>query len=221
MKKNKNIIIWDWNGTLLNDATICLDGINLMLEMRNVAALSMERYRQIFTFPIKNYYQAAGFDFEKEPFEIPAEEFILHYKRLLPLAGLFHDVVDTLEYFNKLGYRQFIVSAMEQNALAQSVSERGIDGFFEAVWGIENNLAHSKVHRAMQLIKIFDIEPRQALIVGDTLHDAEVANELGIDIVLISRGHQNPARLSQNGNLLFPDLAAFVSYMENLRESNS
>ena len=213
MKVKKNTIIWDWNGTLLNDAQICLEGINILLEHRNLPGLEMERYRQIFTFPVRDYYQAAGFDFNKEPFEIPAEEFIVHYKRLLPQAGLFHDVHETLQGFDKLGIRQFIVSAMEQQALEQSVSERGIRPFFEAVWGIEDNLAFSKVHRAKEIISRFGIETRNTLLVGDTLHDAEVAEELGVDIVFITRGHQNQERLSRNGNLHLPDLKSLVKFM--------
>lgn len=209
MTIKKNLLIWDWNGTLLNDALICLQGINLVIEKRNMQPLSMERYRQIFTFPVKNYYQDAGFNFENEPFEIPAEEFITHYKRLLPLAGLFSDVVETLDYFKKMGFRQFILSAMEQHALTESVIERGIDQFFEAIWGVENNLAYSKIHRAKKMMTHFGIDPNQALFVGDTLHDAEVAKEIDIDMVFITRGHQNAQRLTNNGNLHFPDLESF------------
>ncbi len=216
MTSKKNVLIWDWNGTLLNDAMICLQGINLVIEKRNLPPLSMERYRQIFTFPVKNYYQAAGFNFENEPFEIPAEEFISHYKRLLPLAGLFSDVVETLDYFKKMGFRQFIVSAMEQQALAESVNERGIYQFFEAIWGIENNLAYSKINRAKKLMAHFEIDPTQALFVGDTLHDAEVSNEIEVEIVFITRGHQSPERLSQNGNLHFPDLASFKMAFDSI-----
>lgn len=213
MKRGKNTILWDWNGTLLDDAQICLDGINILLKNRGIPLLDMVRYREIFTFPVRDYYKAAGFDFEHEPFEVPAEEFIVQYKRLLPLAGLFHDVYETLQHFRQLGYRQYIVSAMEQHALELSVSERGIRPFFEAVWGIENNLAYSKVHRARELIEKERIDPGMTIMIGDTLHDAEVAQKLGVDIFFITRGHQNPQRLSQNGNQLLPDLSSLVKFL--------
>jgi phosphoglycolate phosphatase len=192
-----------------------LKGINILLKSRRIPVLDMVRYREIFTFPVRDYYKAAGFDFEHEPFEVPAEEFIVQYKRLLPLAGLFHDVYETLQHFRQLGYRQYIVSAMEQHALELSVSERGIRPFFEAVWGIKNNLAYSKVHRAKQLISHFEIGAPKTLMVGDTLHDAEVAQELGVDIIFITRGHQNAQRLSLNGNLLLPDLTALVEFISS------
>lgn len=209
----KNTILWDWNGTLLNDAEICLEGINILLQARQIPVLELTRYREIFTFPVKDYYHAAGFDFEREPFEIPAEEFIVEYKRLLPRAGLFTDAEDTLQHFREKGFRQYIVSAMEQTALEQSIAERGITGFFNGIYGIENNLAYSKTHRAKQLIESEGIDTSKTIMIGDTLHDGEVAGELGVEIIFISRGHQNADRLSQNGNRIFPDLKAMVKFL--------
>ena len=219
MNRKKDTILWDWNGTLLNDAHICLEGINILLENRKLPRLEMDRYRQIFTFPVRDYYKKAGFNFEAEPFEIPAEEFIVEYKRLLPQAKLFSDVGQTLQHFSQLGFRQFIVSAMEQKALELSVEERGIMPYFEGVWGIEINLAFSKVHRARQMIGHFEIDLETAVLIGDTLHDAEVAEELGIDIIFITRGHQHPERLSQNGNLLLPDLSSLVKFLTSPQPS--
>jgi phosphoglycolate phosphatase len=215
MKAEKNILLWDWNGTLLNDAEICLQGINILLQKRQLPVLSMTRYRDIFTFPVRDYYQAAGFDFEREAFEIPAEEFIEHYKRLLPKALLFADAKETLKHFQQNGFRQYIVSAMEQKALEKSVADRGIAGFFERISGIENNLAFSKAHRAKELIESEAIEPENCFMIGDTLHDGEVARELGVDIIFISHGHQNAKRLSQNGSLLFPDLTTLVEFIND------
>lgn len=213
MPLNKDIILWDWNGTLLNDADICLKGMNLLLELRNIPQLDMTRYREIFTFPVRDYYQAAGFDFSLEPFETPAEEYIVHYKGLLPLAGLFEDVKETLGAFREKGYRQFIISAMEQKALLKSVKDLEVDEFFEAICGLEDNLAHSKVHLGHRLFERKGLDPHKSIMVGDTLHDAEVASELGIDMVFIARGHQSPERLRRNGNQVFHDLTSFRKYL--------
>ena len=61
-------IIWDWNGTLLDDLDLSLESVNILLEERNLPALSVEKYKDIFCFPIVDYYVKAGFDFEKEAF---------------------------------------------------------------------------------------------------------------------------------------------------------
>ncbi len=188
-------MIWDWNGTLLDDKQICLRGINRLLERRKLAPLDMDRYREIFTFPVRSYYEAAGFDFTREEFEVPAEEFIDEYKLLLPEAGLFPDVLQVLAFFRQQGIRQYVLSAMEQQALVSSIDERGILENFQGIYGIGDNLAYSKLLRGRELLKENRIDPVNAVMVGDTLHDLEVAGELGLNIVLVGRGHQHPDRL--------------------------
>jgi phosphoglycolate phosphatase len=199
-------VIWDWNGTLLDDRQICLRGINRLLERRKLARLDMERYREIFTFPVRKYYEAAGFDFSREAFEGPAEEFILEYRLLLPEAELFPDVVQVLEFFRLSGIRQYVLSAMEQDALVSSIEARGILPFFHRIYGIGDNLAFSKLLRGKELLKDNGIDPGRVLMVGDTLHDLEVAGELGLDIVLVGRGHQHPDRLGGEGRTVIDNL---------------
>jgi phosphoglycolate phosphatase len=69
-------IIWDWNGTLLDDKWLCIESINLVLKARDLQPIDEERYSRIFRFPVKDYYKEVGFDFSTEPFERPAMEFI-------------------------------------------------------------------------------------------------------------------------------------------------
>ena len=62
-------IIWDWNGTLLDDGWLFVDVMNTILKRRKMNTITLEKYREIFGFPVKNYYIKLGFDLEKEPFE--------------------------------------------------------------------------------------------------------------------------------------------------------
>lgn len=183
----------------MDDVDICLEGINILLKKRTLPLLTKQRYKQIFTFPVEDYYQLAGFDYSKEPFETPAEEFIVHYKQMLSAANLFDDAFNALTRNKNLGLSQFILSAMEQNLLVASVQKRGIAQFFKSVCGISDNFARSKTENAKKLISINGINPSEAILIGDTIHDAEVATEIGVDVVLVSRGHQSEERLRATG----------------------
>ena len=57
-------IIWDWNGTLLDDRWLCVEGINQALVKRDLPPISEDRYRKIFTFPVKEYYKKLGYTLE-------------------------------------------------------------------------------------------------------------------------------------------------------------
>lgn len=214
-KKKYNTIIWDWNGTLLNDAEICLQVMNLLLEAREMPLLDIEKYKEIFTFPVKDYYINAGFDFEKEPFEKPALEFIDHYHKLLPTAKLYDYTVEVLDKLNAAGYNMFILSAMEQESLVKSVTNLGIKPIFKAIVGIDDHFAKSKIQRGKETFKKYNIKAENTLFIGDTLHDKEVATALNCDCILIANGHQNKFRLCINGNKVLSDIKDVPDFIHN------
>ena len=81
-------VIWDWNGTLLDDAWLCVDIMNGLLSARGLSLLTPQRYAQVLTFPLADYYRELGFDFDREPFETLGAEFIREYERRRLECGL-------------------------------------------------------------------------------------------------------------------------------------
>jgi phosphoglycolate phosphatase len=192
-------ILWDWNGTLLNDTGICIDVMNGMLQKHGMPLISIEKYRSVFTFPVKEYYEAVGWNFATHKFEIIGHQFIDGYRVALPEATLFNDAHTVLERFHISGMQQHILSAMEAEFLLESVADMGISKYFKSINGITNHLAKGKldIAREMQARERFDVSA--TLIIGDTLHDGEIAKALGCDCILVASGHQNHARLKQSG----------------------
>ena len=56
-------IVWDWNGTLLDDRWLTIAVMNRLLARRNMDELTEDRYLQLFTFPGIDYNRRLGFDF--------------------------------------------------------------------------------------------------------------------------------------------------------------
>ena len=192
-------IIWDWNGTLLNDMQLCVHTINEMLEKRNLPLQSLSSYKNVFSFPVKDYYQKIGFDFENEPFEIPAMEFIDRYNHQVSGCSLHEDSLRVLNYFQSAGIRQFVLSAMHQDILDECLKHYQIDHFFEHVSGLDNHFAVSKTENGHRLIAELGLHPNELILIGDTVHDFEVARELGCECILIANGHQSKEVLQKTG----------------------
>ena len=199
-------IIWDWNGTLLNDVDICISCMNVLLKKRKFATIDKEKYVNIFTFPVRDYYQNAGFDFRKENFEVPAMEFIKLYHQSLPLAKLQPCANDVLAYFESLGLKQFVLSAMEHNSLLKSLKDNKVYEHFIHVNGIDNHYAHSKLEIGKDLIIKTGFTPDEILLIGDTLHDKDVAEGLGVNFVLVAKGHQSKEKLLKETSLVVDEL---------------
>jgi phosphoglycolate phosphatase len=192
-------VIWDWNGTLLNDVVVAIDSINKLLLDRNLEALTLNRYLDVFTFPVQEYYETIGFNLKEEPFEIPANQFINIYNKAVELCGLHKEVIPLLSRLSGKGYRQFILSAMEQQQLEKTVSDNGITHFFEALCGLDNHYATSKVENGRLLIGRNRLNPKLTVLIGDTVHDYEVAQAIGCKCILVANGHQSKERLLKSG----------------------
>ena len=203
-------LIWDWNGTLLNDLDFCIATINALLIKRELPELSRLTYTEVFSFPVKEYYAAIGFDFTKEDFSVPAGEFIDLYNAGVTNCALQHSANETLTHFSKMGFQQFVLSAMQQNMLEHTLAANGISKYFKAIAGLDDHYAVSKIERGEKLISSFNIDVKNALIIGDTIHDYEVAEKLGIDCILIADGHQSLERLKTTKATILPNLEALL-----------
>jgi len=199
-------IIWDWNGTLLNDIEICIDSINVLLTTRKHRPLTGDIYKDIFTFPVKEYYIKAGFNFTYEPFDEIAIEFIDLYHERLKDAVIFPEVIPVLKAFKKNNYKQLMVSAMEHKSLVKSVKEKNIYEYFDKISGIENHYAISKLDNARKLVTELNLDLTKTCLIGDTIHDYEVAKDLGIYCLLIANGHQSFKRLKKSGCVVIEKL---------------
>ena len=203
-------IIWDWNGTLLNDTELCVQTINEMLQKRNLQQLTITKYQEVFSFPVKDYYQKIGFDFEVEPFEIPALEFIDLYNSRVNKCKLHDQSITVLKYFQSKGTRQFILSAMKQDALDQCLEQHQIGHFFEHVSGLDNHYAASKLENGQLLISGLNLDASELILIGDTVHDYEVASELGCRCILIANGHQSRHILESTGAMVIDKIAQLI-----------
>jgi phosphoglycolate phosphatase len=203
-------IIWDWNGTLLNDVHIAIESINQLLRDRKLIPLNLERYLDVFMFPVQDYYEQIGFDLKNEPFEISASQFIAIYNKAVDDSGLHEDVIPLLSQLQQRGYRQFILSAMEQQTLEKTVNDNGISGFFEDLCGLSDHYAKSKVENGKSLILERGLDPERTLLIGDTTHDYDVALAIGCSCVLIAQGHQSKKRLLSSGAVVFDRLDEIV-----------
>jgi phosphoglycolate phosphatase len=192
-------VIWDWNGTLLDDAAICVQVLNQVLAKYGKSKTTLSQYRAQFVFPVKDYYSQLGFDFSRESYDTVADDYIALYRARQMDCPLQDGAREVLAECRTAGLGQSILSAYHQDLLVEVVGHFGLAGFFARLAGLGDYFASSKVAQGRRLIQDLDLPPSRILMVGDTLHDAHVAHDLGVDCVLVGNGHQDPSRLQACG----------------------
>ena len=188
---NKKYIIFDFNGTILDDVDLGLKLINQFLEEQNKPQLDMDKYRHVFGFPIRDYYIRAGLDLNADRFEDLAIIYNERYMRESLSCKLYPDVYDLLCELRDMGHYLICLSSSEINNLTFQLKYYKIYSFFNKVLGTSNVEGGSKVMIGYSFIKENNIDPKDIICVGDSLHDIEVANVIGCKGILFSGGHQH------------------------------
>lgn len=207
MKKYTHVV-WDWNGTLFDDLALCLHSINLLLGRHGLPALTMERYQQVFQFPIQAYYQQIGFDFTQTPFAQLAIEYMDIYQPASMACKLRKGADDTL---NCLAGRNIVLSASKKEYLLRQIEVTGISHQLERVYGIGDIHAASK-EALVDLLRA-DYPEGVFLFVGDTPHDVLVARRAGADCVLLLDGHKDEQALLATGCPVLADIRLVIKWM--------
>jgi phosphoglycolate phosphatase len=199
---DKTHVIWDWNGTLLDDVDLCVEIINGLLKEHDLPEINRDSYRAKFRFPIIEYYRDLGFDYQKFPFEKLAVTFIERYETRVVNCALFEGAKDLLSSISAQNKAQSILSAAHESGLLQLTRHHGIDHQFAHICGLSDHYAASKVERGKALISQIALPAKQILLVGDTDHDLEVGRALGIEVLLLGDGHQHPSRYCDHPKVL-------------------
>lgn len=188
--RDKDHIIWDWNGTLLSDVAHAVDTINRFLAPRGLPLMDLERYRKTFRFPIRAYYESLGFDLQAESFPALCDAYVEAFMAKVFECPLVPGSRELLQSIREAGKTQSVLSATHQPRLNRMVSAFGLEACFDFVFGIEDTLAFSKVQRGHDLLRASGIPASRTVLIGDTDHDLEVGRALGIRVVLVTHGHQ-------------------------------
>lgn len=198
-------IIWDWNGTLLDDINASLRSVNDMLEKRRMPPIDKNTYRDAIGVPIRVFYDKI-FDMSREDYNVIIKEYNERYIYHLSGCGLSDGAEELLEKFASEGKKQVIVSSSNNAQLMENVEKYGVMKWFDAILGAADFMADSKIDRAVSYLKKHNAGAGETLVIGDLAHDAMLAKEINADCILISTGHEKPERLDSSGAKIIDSL---------------
>lgn len=206
-------ILWDWNGTLLNDLDFVVELSNKLFGMYGLNGFeTAEDYQKIFRFPVKEYYRDMGIT--DEMFPAAAKVWADWYGMGCCQCDLREDAQGAVDAFHKAGCFQGVLSASNQGQLDIHLNAHPrLLEKFQAVKGLQDIYAVSKVALGKALMKEQNLNPLETCLIGDTLHDAQVATELRCGCVLVSGGHQSKALLASSGRPVVDSLMQAVQYI--------
>lgn len=205
-------IIFDWNGTLIDDLALAVCGVNHAAAPLGISPIDEDTYRRHFGFPVRGFYSRIGFDFEQHPFETTVATYLSVFDANVCDCPLQPGAKEVIAWARNGGVSVSILSASHQETLHSTLRHHGLGTGFDHVMGLQDTSASSKLALAAELDARLGRPGRRALMVGDTVHDLEVAIAHGWQAVIIARGHQGPEHFTGHDVAIVPDLHALARW---------
>lgn len=204
--KEYKVLIWDFNGTLIDDIDAALSSVNDMLIRRSLPVINFEQYASYVDTPIIKFYEHIFEDLYSMDFDEIAAEFNEGYENHLKDRAVMANADEVLEYFNGKGKLQTVISATHINKVTKRLAEFGLTDYFDRILAHDNLIAEDKTHLAVKYFAEKGIDPNEAIVIGDCVADFKMAQAIGCDCVLTTQGHQSRVEFAETTAVVIDSL---------------
>lgn len=191
-------VVWDWNGTLLDDLSVVIEASNVGLRQFGVGPLDEDLYRDHFTRPVRAFYDSLfGRPITDEGWASLNETFHAEYMARADRARLTHDAVEALDAVSGEPGRQSLLSMSPQDWLEGIVSRKGLTERFSLISGLSGETGGLKAAHMKEHMEALGVKPASVVVIGDTPDDATAARHVGARVVLYDGGSHHLPVLQQ------------------------
>ncbi|SDZ13861.1 Phosphoglycolate phosphatase, HAD superfamily [Asanoa ishikariensis] len=194
-------LVWDWNGTLLNDFALVLSATNHALATVGGPSVTADHHRRHFIRPVADYYaMVLGRAVDADEFDQLDEIFHDAYRAGLTTCALADDAVTAMRSWHG---SQSLLSMWFHEDLVPAVTAFGLDGRFRRVDGVQVALGGDRAFKAGHLARhmaALELDGASMVLIGDSLDDADAATSVGAGCVLYTGGFTDEERLRASGH---------------------
>ena len=216
MHPEYKLLIFDWDGTLANSIGRIVEAMHAASDRAGFARCDDFAVKGIIGLGLPEAIRSLYPEISDPELLVFRQYYADHYIALeAEPSPLFDGVVDTLETLRGEGYRLAVATGKARRGLDRVLKSHGWDDYFDITRAADETA--SKPHPLMleQILAHCGMQPEQALMVGDSSFDLQMARNAGMGSVAVSYGAQTIAALQAFEPQLsidrFPELHAWLS----------
>jgi phosphoglycolate phosphatase len=210
MPKQFDLLIFDWDGTLMDSAGVIVDSIQRACEDIGLPAPSERASRQIIGLGLVQALQTLLPDLPADDYPRLVERYRHHYLGRDAEIPLFDGVARGIGELHGSGFQLAVATGKSRVGLERALEASGLGTWFAATRCADQT--HSKPHPAMvlELIEELDADPARTLVIGDTSHDLLMAANAGVASLGVTYGAHEADDLRPHAPLALIDSFAGV-----------
>ena len=188
MPKRFELLVFDWDGTLMDSASAIIASIQESCRDLGLAVPARERAAHVIGLGLKDALSYAAPELPLEDYGKLAERYRHHYLARDPDIELFPGMREMLARLKQRGYLLAVATGKTRAGLERVLAATQLKQYFDSSRCADET--HSKPHPAMlqELMRELQIEPEVTLMIGDTAHDMQMAVSAGVPALAVSYG---------------------------------
>ncbi|MGW0215738.1 HAD family hydrolase [Micromonospora chokoriensis] len=192
-------LVWDWNGTLLNDLSLVVSATNVVFASLGGPTVTPDEHRVRFRRPIAEYYaEVLGQAVDADEFGRLDRIFHEAYRTGLTTCELAADARTAMAAWPG---SQSLLSMWFHEELVPAVHTYGLTGHFTRVDGLRATVGGDRKAESLKLhLAELGVDGSSVVLIGDSIDDADAATAVGGRAVLYTGGFTDPARLRASGH---------------------
>ena len=190
------LVVFDWDGTLMDSTHVIATSLQAACRDVGIAVPSGEDARYVIGLNLADTFAHVAPDLD-EPGRVRLGERYRHHflarEHEMPLYGGVREMLDDLL---ARGHRLAVATGKARRGLDRVLDSTGLRDRFEATRCADEGFAKPHPDMLLMLLGITGVEARNAVMVGDTTHDLDLAANAGVDGVAVSYGAHAEALLA-------------------------
>jgi phosphoglycolate phosphatase len=188
MKKRYKAIIFDMDGTLADTSQGIYECHRYAAAQMGLPILSDSRLMGIIGEPLFDTYRTRFGLSEKD-----ARLAVSHYRSKYVEKGVnqakpYEGIKRLLEELDNAGYLLAIASLKAERFVFELIKQHKLLEYFDVIKGMDEKDKSSKADLIRQCLILLNVKPNDAILIGDSEHDARGAHEIGLDFLAVTYG---------------------------------
>jgi phosphoglycolate phosphatase-like HAD superfamily hydrolase len=206
-------VIWDWNGTLVDDHDVVIESVNAVMAAYDGPPVTSETYLDRYHRPVHRFYEyLLGMSITDDHWHRIDSIFNDHYHSRLHAVPLAPNAEQALASVARLGHTQSLLSMWRHDLVTREAGRHGIASWFQRIEGNRTRSGDPKSVSLRLHLEALDLIPSDVTMIGDTLDDFDAAAAIGARIILVT-GSQNPDKLRATGAPVVDSLTEAITHL--------
>lgn len=188
MSKRYDLIVFDWDGTVMDSTAIIAGSIQSACRDLDLTIPDDETARHVIGLGLVQALRYAVPDAPEAMYDPLVARYRHHFMSQSQAIPLFEGARETIIELHEAGYSLAVATGKNRAGLDRALESCGLARYFHATRTADQTF--SKPHPAM-LLELMDelfVNAARTLMVGDTTHDLQLAQNAGVDALAVAFG---------------------------------